>query len=51
MKNNFHKSRETDNKSKDELIIYGRHAVMSALKNPKRKIKKLVISADNRCEI
>lgn len=32
--------------SKDQLIIYGRHAVISALKNPRRKIQKLLISAE-----
>ena len=51
MKNNFHKSREMDKKISDELIIYGRHAVISALKNPKRRIKKLIIAAENRGEI
>ncbi len=49
---NFHKTRETNsNKPKDQLIIYGRHAVISALKNPKRKIQKLLITAENRAEI
>lgn len=51
MKNNFHKSREQDKKVSDELIIYGRHAVLSALKNPKRKIKKVVVTAENRLEV
>ena len=37
--------------SKDTLIIYGRHAVLSALKNPKRRIQKLLISAENKTEI
>lgn len=49
---NFYKQRETNaNHNKDQLIIYGRHAVISALKNPKRKIQKLLISAENRTEI
>lgn len=49
---NFHKPRETNtNNTKDQLIIYGRHAVISALKNPKRKIQKLLITAENRAEI
>lgn len=49
---NFHKMRDSNtNNNKDQLIIYGRHAVISALKNPKRKIKKLLITADNRAEI
>ncbi len=37
--------------SKDQLIIYGRHAVISALKNPNRKIKKLLITNENKQEI
>ena len=37
--------------SSKQLIIYGRHAVISALKNPKRKINKLVIAPENRSEI
>ena len=51
MKNNFNKNHEAKNKTGSELILYGRHAVISALKNPERKIKKLVISPDNREEI
>jgi len=47
---NFHKPHEKEN-IRDQLIIYGRHAVLSALKNPKRQIKKLLISAENREEI
>ncbi len=49
---NFHKQRETNTPAaKEQLIIYGRHAVISALKNPKRKIQKLLITAENRAEI
>ncbi len=48
---NFHKQRETATANKDQLIIYGRHAVISALKNPRRKIQKLLITAENRAEI
>ena len=44
---NFNK----ENSNKDQLIIYGRHAVISALKNPKRRIQKLLITTDNRKEI
>ena len=33
------------------LILYGRHAVMSALENPERKIHKLVCTAENASEI
>lgn len=40
-----------ENSNKEQLIIYGRHAVLSALKNPKRRIQKLLITADNRSEI
>ena len=47
----FNKSHENENKNKDQLIIYGRHAVLSALKNPKRRIQKLLITAENRAEI
>ncbi len=46
----FHKQRETGN-NKEQLIIYGRHAVISALKNPNRKIQKLLIAPENRNEI
>lgn len=48
---NFHKTHNTNESNKDQLIIYGRHAVLSALKNPKRKIKKLIITAENRAEV
>lgn len=47
---NFHKPNEKS-ASANQLIIYGRHATLSALKNPKRKIKKLVITAENRAEV
>ena len=48
----FHKANTSapDNKSQ-QLIIYGRHAVLSALKNPKRRIQQLLITAENRAEI
>lgn len=40
----FHQQRKgSTDTSKDQLIIYGRHAVISALKNPRRKIQKLLI--------
>ncbi|MCM1322794.1 MAG: 23S rRNA (guanosine(2251)-2'-O)-methyltransferase RlmB [Acetobacter sp.] len=48
---NFHKQKENNTNNKDQLIIYGRHAVISALKNPKRKIQKLLITAENRAEV
>lgn len=48
----FHKQNTAtpDNKNQP-LIIYGRHAVLSALSNPKRKIQKLLITSENRTEI
>jgi len=48
---NFHKQKENNTNNKDQLIIYGRHAVISALKNPKRRLQKLLITAENRAEI
>ncbi len=48
---NFYKQREASFNNKEQLIIYGRHAVISALKNPKRKIQKLLITAENREEV
>ena len=33
------------------LILYGRHAVLAALQNPERKIRKLMCTADNAREI
>jgi len=48
----FHKPYENEkNNNKEQLIIYGRHAVLSALKNPKRQIQKLLITADNKNEV
>lgn len=48
----FHKpnTQSSENKTQ-QLIIYGRHAVLSALKNPKRRIQKLLIAAENKAEI
>lgn len=46
----FHSSQKKEN-NKEQLIIYGRHAVISALKNKKRHIQKLLITAENRTEI
>lgn len=37
--------------NKQPLIIYGRHAVMSALVNPKRKIEKILCVKENVAEI
>ena len=50
MKKNF-KQKENNANNKDQLILYGRHAVISAIKNPKRRITKVVITAENRHEI
>ena len=36
---------------KQSLIIYGRHAVMAALANPKRKIEKILCTKENAAEI
>lgn len=47
---NFHKQQK-ESTNNQPLIIYGRHAVLSALKNKKRKITKLAITAENRAEI
>jgi len=47
---NFHNPRE-NTASKNEVILYGRHAVISALKNRKRRLQKLLITAENRTEI
>lgn len=47
----FHNPQKTEKNNKEQLIIYGRHAVLSALKNPKRHIQKLLITAENKAEI
>lgn len=44
-------SNTNSHSSSNELIIYGRHATLSALKNPNRRIKKLLITKDNANEI
>ena len=46
-----HNLKESNTKNKDQLIIYGRHAVLSALKNPHRHIQKLVVTLENRKEV
>lgn len=45
------KSHKATSSTSDELIIYGRHACISALKNPNRHIQKLLITEDNKKEI
>jgi len=47
----FHNPQKAEKNNKEQLIIYGRHAVLSALKNPKRQIQKLLITADNKNEV
>lgn len=37
-------------KKSNQVILYGRHAVFSALKNPRRKVVKLLITAENEAE-
>lgn len=37
--------------SKTNLLLYGRHAILSAIKNKKRKIYKIFCSKDNREEL
>lgn len=49
MKNFSHKPQKQSAQS-NEHIIYGRHAVLSALSNPKRVIKKLIIAKENKSE-
>jgi len=46
----FHNFPKKEN-NKEQLIIYGRHAVLSALKNKKRQIQKLLITAENRQDL
>ena len=41
----------TNNKNKSNLILYGRHAVISALQNPKRQIEKLLCTKENAQEL
>ncbi len=48
MKNRFSKETKANFR---QLILYGRHAVMSALQNPKRRIGKLICTAENAVEI
>lgn len=50
MKKGF-KQKENNMNNKDQLILYGRHAVISAIKNPKRRITKVVVTKENRQEI
>ena len=51
MKKSFRQKENNNTNTKDQLILYGRHAVISAIKNPKRKITKVVVTAENRHEI
>lgn len=49
MKKKF--SKPTGGRNGNQLIIYGRHAVMAALQNPYRQIEKLLCTAENAAEI
>lgn len=44
-------SKPNSKPDKNQLILYGRHAVLSALKNPHRKISKLLCTKENAEEI
>ncbi len=46
----FAKPVKQKNNSND-LVLYGRHAVMAALENPSRKLKKLVCTPENAVQI
>ena len=37
--------------NKQQLVLYGRHAVLAALKNPKRQILKILCTKENADEI
>lgn len=45
-KNSTHRKKNSQ-KARNGLWIYGKHAVLSAINNPKRKIKKVIISGDS----
>lgn len=49
MKNFSNKTQKSTN-TINEHIIYGRHAVLSALSNPNRVIKKLLVAKENKSE-
>ncbi|HCU58881.1 MAG TPA: 23S rRNA (guanosine(2251)-2'-O)-methyltransferase RlmB [Alphaproteobacteria bacterium] len=36
--------------AKNQIVLYGRHAVFSALKNPKRKVLKILVAPENEAE-
>ena len=44
-------SKNTPSPSKQALILYGRHAVLAALKNPSRHIEKILCTKENATEI
>ena len=44
-------SKTNSKPDKNQLILYGRHAVLSALKNPRRKVSKLLCTKENAEEI
>ena len=44
-------SKNVPSLSKQQLILYGRHAVLAALKNPARHIEKILCTKENAAEI
>ena len=44
-------SKNTPSSSKQALVLYGRHAVLAALKNPARHIEKILCTKENATEI
>ena len=51
MSKNFKRTFLSPSPSRGQLILYGRHAVLSALQNPQRKIFKLICTKENADEI
>ena len=50
MSKNFNNRNSSVNQNKQN-ILYGRHAVLSALANPKRQISKILCTKENADEI
>lgn len=44
-------SNKSEKKGSGQLVLYGRHAVLAALQNPKRKIFKVICTLENAKEI
>ena len=51
MSKNYKRNYSAPSSSRGQLILYGRHAVLSALQNPQRKIFKLLCTKENADEI